>query len=77
MRDKYVQQQIGRCCGIDKNQWHELFSLCKTQYDSIMIDGTPGTPAPYRFNLGTEISFDSDNDSDSDIDSNSDNDSDS
>jgi len=57
MRDQYVQQQLGRNCGVDKDEWKQLFSLCHSQYDNIMIDDTPGTPCRFRLNLSQEISL--------------------
>jgi len=57
IRDKFVQSMLGRITGIDNDCWKKVFNLCKSQYDNITIDTTPGSPALLRFNVVKPIEY--------------------
>jgi len=48
---------IARNIGIKKEKLESLFKLCKSKHDSICIDNTADTPAPYRFNIINQVIF--------------------
>jgi hypothetical protein len=45
--------------GYTASDFRELFKMCKTKHDSIMVDCTEGTPAPLRLNCYTKIDINS------------------
>jgi hypothetical protein len=56
--DLLALQTMASRTGYTAQDFRELFKLCKTKHDSIMIDATEGTPAPLRFNCYTKIEID-------------------
>ena len=55
--DLNALQLMASRTGFTTSEFRNLFKLCKTKHDSIMIDLTEGTPAPLRFNAYTPIAI--------------------
>jgi len=53
--DLASRKMLEKRVGLPDGRLTELFKLCKTPRDSIMIDKTVGSPAPLRFNLFNKI----------------------
>jgi len=55
--DLNALQTMASRTGFTTSEFRNLFKLCKTKHDSIMIDLTEGSPAPLRFNAYTQIAI--------------------
>jgi hypothetical protein len=49
--DKNQIALLARNIGMSKKDLEKLFTLCKSQHDSICLDKTINSPYPYRFNI--------------------------
>lgn len=50
-RDRNAIQYMAQCLGFPKNVLVHIFSLCKSNHDSVTFDFTDGSPYPLRFNV--------------------------
>jgi hypothetical protein len=48
--DKSSSSQFAKRVGLTPEELHKMYELCKSDYDSICIDLTVGSPAKYRLN---------------------------
>jgi hypothetical protein len=53
--DKTSSSQLAKRVGLEPEELHKMYDLCKTPYDNICIDLTVGSPAKYRFNTWQKI----------------------
>lgn len=53
--DLTEMSQIAKRVGMNPNKLNSLFSICKTNHNSIWIDKTKDTPYPLRFNGFTKL----------------------
>lgn len=56
-RDKNQVGVLARNVGMKKDMLDAMFELCKSNHDSICIDNTIDSPAPFRLNILNTIEF--------------------